>query len=324
MFVRLTQADRFLVALQDAHQHLASFEMPARFSQNGLSDRLGMAQSHISRATKSLFSNGLITKQKRRVAGEVRRVNTYIPTERGIERIDELLDNVISQEVFTPGKDGLLKRMSYGDLLNDWRVQQIATPYDALGISDLLHQAPIHENLPLLETEAIFDNEFSDMEADLASETIGYLLELATLQKNSGQFSKAFSSLNRASQLHRQRGSPSGEITCLIAAHGVNMGGGNEQVTRKESFNRLIELCNRVEASEIKQSWWQPLADILPKEEKKKWLLKIWQTKPGLPIAGHVGFALLNLGEQVGDELLEIFQSAGDENGYSAVKKFLQ
>ena len=66
---RITNRERVLLALEDAPQYDAQYEVPRRFSQRGLSQRLDMAQSHVSRAIKDLLGDELISQRRRRVTG---------------------------------------------------------------------------------------------------------------------------------------------------------------------------------------------------------------------------------------------------------------
>ena len=74
---RITNRERVLLALEDAPDFQDQYELPRRFSQVGLSQRLGMAQSHVSRALNTLMEEGIITHKRKRVVGERRRVTTY-------------------------------------------------------------------------------------------------------------------------------------------------------------------------------------------------------------------------------------------------------
>ncbi len=67
---RITNRERVLLALVDAPDFHDQYELPRRFSQVGLSQRLGMAQSHVSRALNVLIEEGLLTHKRKRVIGE--------------------------------------------------------------------------------------------------------------------------------------------------------------------------------------------------------------------------------------------------------------
>lgn len=305
----VTQSERFLLSLEGAIEHSQAYEVPLRFSQNGLCDRLGMAQSHISRASKSLIEEGLIVRERRRVVDENRRVLTYIPTEKGIIKMTDLDQRINHQRVLSPGDDGLLVEFDFIELLEIWRVENHPIPRDMLCRADMLRIAPSHDELPLLEREnALFEIRLDSENADIASEAVGLLLELANIKKDLGLIEEAVHHLTRAAQLHRQRGSPSGEATCLLAAFKLN----------GEVDQRLSHIDIRPE--NLDADWWQVMADALEEKKRLKWLKDIWYLEPGLPIAGHVGFALHSMGHEVLDDLFELFKAAYDVKGMKAVE----
>ncbi len=225
---RITNRERVLLALQDAPDHIDQYEVPRRFSQPGLTQRLGMAQSHVSRALTQLLDEGLLTQKRKRVVGERRRVTTYSLSEKGMEKVRELASDIDSSEVLTTGVEGDLIQVELGKLIEEWvRAGDRSYP-DALSKAELIRSATSHDGMLLVDSPN--SGEGSE-EADLSSETIGLHLELAELKRSQGDLRTAIDHLGRAADLHRKRGNPPGEARCILAA--ATLGG---QVSEPESL----------------------------------------------------------------------------------------
>lgn len=215
--VRVTNRDRVLLALAEAPSFRSRFELPQRVAQKGLVARLNMAQAHVSRALSQLIDDDLVVAERRRVSGERRRVNTYDLTAAGERTVEDLLATMETTQVLTPDDAGALVHHTYRDLLEQWRSHGLSLPSDALGLTEWLREAPVHDGYPLLEPPdgGLTDDDGPD---DLASETITLLLELAELHRSSGRVRQATEHLQRAAELHRKRGSALGALRCRLAA----------------------------------------------------------------------------------------------------------
>ncbi len=215
---RITNRERILLALEDARSHFEQYEVPRRFSQPGMASRLGMAQSHISRAISKIADEGLLIQERRRVFGERRRINAYSLTERGGDVVFDLVQAMKAAAVLAPGSEGTLEQSSLLDLLNTWEGDgNWRRPADGLGLADLVRDAERHDGMPMFTSPP--DAEVELEVDDLSSETIGLHLELADLRQTQGDLTGAITHLERAANLHRKRGSKLGEIRCLLAAH---------------------------------------------------------------------------------------------------------
>jgi DNA-binding MarR family transcriptional regulator len=213
---RITNRERVLLALADAPTFEDQYELPRRFSQAGLMQRLGMAQSHVSRALNELIEENLLTHRRRRVVGERRRVTAYSLSENGIDKVSDLIDEIESAEVLTHGKEGTLEQVEIRSLVDRWERGGARKVPDALAMAELLRAAESHDGLPLLEhpPEVTVDGG----ETDLSSEAIGLHLELAELRRSQGDLTAAIDHLGRAAGLHRKRGNSVGEARCQLAA----------------------------------------------------------------------------------------------------------
>ena len=160
---RPSNSDRVLLSLHGCQEHLDRYEYPRRFSQRGLVERLGIAQSHISREVKGLVDDGFIIAERRRVANERRRVTAYILTERGIDAVEALHSTIVHREVLHRSPDGELARTMLGQLM---------PKLHPLELANVLKQASVHDGLPLIEAAT----EGDEGELDLSSETIGLLI----------------------------------------------------------------------------------------------------------------------------------------------------
>ncbi len=243
---RITNRERVLLSLEDAPQYDAQYEVPRRFSQRGLSQRLDMAQSHVSRAIKDLLSDEMISQRRRRVTGERRRVIAYNLTESGSDRTVDLRREMLAAAVLTRASDGTLERLSLRDLLHRAERTGERPPSDALGMADLLRGAEVHDNMPLLE-DLTGEAEADEGEPDLSAEAIGLHLELAEMRRRQGDLPSALDHLGRAAGLHRQRGNPAGEVRCLLAAS--SLGAPVEDATRlRAQIDAIVDVVARLEA----------------------------------------------------------------------------
>lgn len=213
---RITNRERVLLALEDAPDFQDQYELPRRFSQVGLSQRLGMAQSHVSRALNTLMEEGIITHKRKRVVGERRRVTTYSLSDEGIELLRELIENIEQADVLTLGEEGTLEEIELRKLVDIWTRRGAQQYPDALSLSELLREAPVHDGMPLLETPPEAVRRESD--DDISSEAIGLHLELAELRRSQGDLNSALDHLDRAAKLHNKRGNPMGQVRCVLAA----------------------------------------------------------------------------------------------------------
>lgn len=84
--------------------------------------------------------------------------------------------------------------------------------------------------------------------------------------------------------------------------------------------NRLSDLSKEIDLTDLDSDWWQTMSEALPEHKRKGWLLRLWNSRPEMPLAGHVGLALMELGEDVGDQLEEMFRVSGQQDGVEAVK----
>ena len=213
---RITNRERVLLALADAPTFEDQYELPRRFSQVGLMKRLGMAQSHVSRALNELIEENLLTHRRRRVVGERRRVTAYSLSENGIDKVSDLIDEIESAEVLTPGKEGTLEQVEIRSLVERWERGGARKVPDALAMAELLRAAEVHDGLPFLEHPPEVTSDGG--ETDLSSEAIGLHLELAELRRSQCDIDAAIDHLGRAAALHRKRGNPGGEARCQLAA----------------------------------------------------------------------------------------------------------
>jgi tetratricopeptide (TPR) repeat protein len=271
--VRLTQADRFLLALQGASEALSAFEFPRCFSQNGLGERLGMKQSQISRESKRLLAEQLILSEKRRIEHETVKKNGYHPSQKGVQRIEELLDSLSSTEVWIRAEDGTLRRERLANILPSLN---FTVTRDGLSIADLLRIAPRHEGAPFIDVDSTTP---PSQPTDIAAEFIDSLLQLADLKRELGQNEEAITHLQKAADLHRRRGSKGGEMACLLAA---------TRIDGQMDLARIINIAKYLTPDRLDDGWWQTLAEVLPRAERDEWLQAILEIKPNENIVARI------------------------------------
>lgn len=212
---RITNRERVLLALADAPDFEDQYELPRRFSQIGLSQRLGMAQSHVSRALGSLLADELLVQKRKRVVGERRRVTTYSLSEKGVDRVYDLSQEIENTDVLSTDVDGTLRHLPLRKLVDSWSRSGHKQYPDALSLADLLKSATMHDGLPMLEGPPEAD---AVVDEDISSEAIGLHLELAELRRSQGDLESAFDHLKRAANLHFKRGDTVGQVRCILAA----------------------------------------------------------------------------------------------------------
>lgn len=213
---RITNRERVLLALEDSPQFADQYEIPRRFSQVGLAHRLGMAQSHVSRALSSLLKEGLLLQKRNRVVGERRRVTTYSMSDEGLDSVRDLISEIEHSTVLTTAEDGTLEQVELSHLVERWARKGGKRFPDALSMADLLRESELYDGLPRLESPP--DVQIDTPEEDLSSEAIGLHLELAELRRSQGDINAVIDHLGRAANLHFKRGNASGQVRCLLAA----------------------------------------------------------------------------------------------------------
>ncbi|MEE3083557.1 MAG: hypothetical protein VX320_05695 [Candidatus Thermoplasmatota archaeon] len=265
---RITNRERVLLALEDANEYADRYEVPRRFSQSGLAGRLEMAQSHVSRAINRLSDENLLRSERRRVAGERRRVMAYALTEKGQYEADSLHRELLSCDILTTAKDGTLEMQSAKELFGQWERRGWSQPADGLGVADLLRTSEQHEGHPRIDAPP---TQADEPEADLSSETIGLHLELANLRRAQNDIPGAIDHLKRAAELHRVRGSKSGEARCLLAA--VTLGAVVEEPERmlpavEKIKNHSLKLDSLLIVHDAMSVYGNDLEEVINRLEK--------------------------------------------------------
>jgi DNA-binding MarR family transcriptional regulator len=341
---RITNRERILLALEDAHEYETRYEIPRRFGQRGLAQRLEMAQSHVSRAINGLLEEDLVIAGRRRVAGEKRRVNAYSLTERGVDRLSDLIAALNDTTVLISGVDGTLEqhplRSIAADLANNYG------SIDSLGMADLLRDAEIHDGMPLLSSATLpaglgsggmavgFDGNFSDsdVESDLSAEAIGLHLELVEMHVAAGRAGQAIEHLERAARLHRLRGSSEGEARCLLAT--AAMGATIDSEALSSGLEAVADSVVRIRLSiELHQHW--AAQGVEDADAAARWIIPqlrdVWNgghCSEQMPLVGHIGFTLSSLVEPDEAEailiiLLRLFEADGDTHGIEVCRNRL-
>jgi len=357
--IKPSNADRVLIALSGCQQYLDRFEYPRRYSQRGLVERLGMAQSHISREVSTLISKGLLISERRRVANERKRVTAYILTDKGQDKVEELSAELANCEVLHRGDDGQLKRNSLKDLVAN---------VEPLEWANILKQAKTHDGIPLIEINI----EGDEGELDLSSETITLLIEMAQLKMTTGGAIQAALHLRRAATLHRRAGNAFGEAKCLLIAAGLDghisdvnhlnslvekvgesafnadelltLGGfpsklddGNalqQAIQRGRDLSLLLE-TKEVEKAEVLDvikdlsmgaaSRPELVANIALKNGSQAALEAAWKLDLSVNTRGHVGFSLfqLNGDKSILQQLKKLFEEIEDTAGIEVCERLL-
>ena len=359
MSVKPSNADRILISLSGCQQYLDRFEYPRRYSQRGLVERLGMAQSHISREVTILTSKGLLISERRRVGNERKRVTAYSLTEKGQDKVEELSAELANSEVLHRGDDGQLKRNSLKNLVAN---------VEPLEWANILKQAKTHDGLPLIEINI----EGDEGELDLSSETITLLIEMAQLKMVTGDTIQAALHLRRAATLHRRAGNAFGEAKCLLIAAGLDghiadvshltslvdkvgksafsadellaLGGfssklddGNalqQGIQRGRDLSLLLE-TKEVEEAEVLDvikdisrgaaSRPELVAGIALKHGSQAALEAAWELDLSVNTRGHVGFSLFqsNGDKSILQRLKKLFEEIGDAVGIEVCERLL-
>ncbi len=323
---RITNRERILLALDGAHEYATRYEMPRRFSQRGLAHRLGMAQSHVSRAMNGLLEQSLVTASRRRVAGEKRRVNAYALSQRGQDQVVDLNAAIAATTVLTIGPDGTLEQHALDGLVAGWNKTGQNT--EPLLLADLIRGAETHDGMPVVEPPGAADE--SAGEEDISAEAVGLHLELAEMHASSGRAEAAIEHLLRAATLHRLRGSAEGDARCRLAAAVLG-----SPLAEPRHLRIGIEMVrdqgDRIRLTlDLHELWAR-----MDRAAADAWLLDhlrpAWdggRCRHPLPLLGHIGFRIAAIAEPdeaqaVLTSLLARFEQAGDGPGIAVCRSRL-
>lgn len=84
-----------------------SFELPSGVTQKGIADSIGAQRKHMPRILKKLREKGLISEERKRVAGSTQRMKVYLLTWEGISsanKIKKFTENIIIKVRDTKGQ----------------------------------------------------------------------------------------------------------------------------------------------------------------------------------------------------------------------------
>jgi len=241
---KITNQERLLLALVDSPSLVNAYEWPYRLCQQGLADRLGTAQAHISRAASGLLDQGLVVARRRRVIGQKRRVTTYDLTSKGIAEIERLrseLENASLLQIQDSGGHSIITTL-------DLRASVSGTfqpPLDLLELADWMTQLESHEGLPKLPSILKEFWPADDWTEDPTSEAILLALELAEIRAGQGRPAEAASLLRRAASQHRRGtlgNSNRDALRCEVAAAALGDPSSFSQLIAEPSLLNILDV----------------------------------------------------------------------------------
>lgn len=112
--VRLTNEEKVMLHLMAYHRYRDATEAPTEVTQEGMRKSLGITQSHVSYAVKSLKERGDVEEVLSHVKGVKRRRKAYWLTRSGYSRGKGLHERLASTKVMIINKEGRSKTVELG------------------------------------------------------------------------------------------------------------------------------------------------------------------------------------------------------------------
>ncbi len=117
MAIRISVPRRILLLLHDNMRFADSFEVPDIITQSGIGRELDLRQTHVSRALSELDSEKLIESRSAHIKGAGRRRKAYFLSRKGIDDVEEHIEEITRRSIVIRSEDGQLKQRSVGKAL---------------------------------------------------------------------------------------------------------------------------------------------------------------------------------------------------------------
>lgn len=156
----VSRRDRLLLHLDSLERFRDAVEVPLAASQEGIAKRLGMQVHNVSRALKSLQTEGLVLERLAHVRGAVRRRRAYFLTTKGRNAVRDIISDILGKEVIVID-EGLTKEMTVARLEESVKAslgQRVSVPdlLDLLAGKESVAMDEIKSSLSLARTEAVY------------------------------------------------------------------------------------------------------------------------------------------------------------------------
>ncbi len=116
---RMTQEEKILFYLYERRGLAERYVVPEDVTQAGLSELLGVKQSHISRALTDLKRRGLVYERTSHIVGTKRRKKAYFLTERGEEEVRSLREDLLGRYITVRDGNGKYREWTVGRFLRE-------------------------------------------------------------------------------------------------------------------------------------------------------------------------------------------------------------
>lgn len=110
--IRISVPRRILLLLHDNMKFMDSFEVPEIITQSGIGSELDLRQTHVSRALSELDSEKLIGSRSAHVKGSGRRRKAYFLSRKGIDDVEDNIEELTKRAIVVRTGDGQLKQSS--------------------------------------------------------------------------------------------------------------------------------------------------------------------------------------------------------------------
>lgn len=95
----LTYRDKVLLFLRDYIYLDEEKELPEEITQKGISEKVGMSRTHVSRVLKDLRDDGLLKEKLYNVIRHERKLKTYRLTSKGFEKAEKMYEDILAREI---------------------------------------------------------------------------------------------------------------------------------------------------------------------------------------------------------------------------------
>lgn len=103
-----------MLLLLDNQRYIEDYEAPETVTQSGISTELGLRQNHVSRALSELDSEGLVISRTSHIKEQTRRKKVYFLSQKGVEDIQDYIDEISTNMVLVHDEGGRLYEESVG------------------------------------------------------------------------------------------------------------------------------------------------------------------------------------------------------------------
>lgn len=156
----LTYREKILIYLNKYYDSLGEDNIPLEVTQEGISEKMDMSRTHVSRTVRKLIDDGLIDEKKSHIESRKRKLKTYHLTHEGFLKSRQLISKLsdINIRILQEGKDCEIPLTDVNDFTNGKvsLVEAINKLENDGGSLNLDEEGPINpvrkiENLPDVE-----------------------------------------------------------------------------------------------------------------------------------------------------------------------------